>query len=114
MTSEPPSQAFVWIWLPGEPDPVVAGRLDADGPVLTFTYGQSYLARENRIPLYLPELPLRRGRTPPIVGDIAGCIVDAAPDAWGQRVILNRHAGRNAVDTADLSFMTYLLESGSD
>jgi serine/threonine-protein kinase HipA len=38
-----PDEAFVWIWLPGETAPVVAGRLDRDGEKLVFTYGQSYL-----------------------------------------------------------------------
>ena len=113
MTSER-QQAFVWVWLPGAPDPVVAGRLDAVGEIVTFTYGRSYLAREDRIALFLPELPLRRGRISPLVGEVAGCIADAAPDAWGRRVILNRRAGQNAVDTTDLEILTYLLESGSD
>jgi serine/threonine-protein kinase HipA len=113
MTSEP-QQAFVWIWLPGAADPVVAGRLDSAGGLVTFTYGQSYLAREDRIALYLPELPLEQGPIPPLVGDVAGCIADAAPDAWGRRVILNRHAGLGALDTTDLNLLTYLLESGSD
>ncbi len=113
MISEP-REAFVWVWLPGAEDPVVAGRLDIAGEVLTFTYGRSYLAREDRIALYLPELPLGRGPISPLVGEVAGCIADAAPDAWGQRVILNRRIGRNAVETTDLNNLTYLLESGSD
>jgi serine/threonine-protein kinase HipA len=113
MTSEP-TQAFVWVWPPGATTPVVAGRLDADGTVITFTYGRSYLARQAAMALYLPELPLRSGPIPPLVGDIAGCIRDAAPDAWGQRVILNRHTGHDDADTTDLSTLTYLLESGSD
>ncbi len=113
MTSEP-QQAFVWVWLPGAGDPVVAGRLDAAGPIVSFTYGRSYLAREDAIALYLPELPLGRGPISPLVGDVAGAVADAAPDAWGQRVILNRRVGRNAGDTVDLSLLTYLLESGSD
>ncbi len=113
MTSEP-QRAFVWIWLPGAAGPVVAGRLDATGEFVTFTYGRSYLAREDRIALYLPELPLRRGPISPLVGDVAGCIADAAPDAWGRRVILNRMVGREALDTTDLNLLTYLLESGSD
>jgi serine/threonine-protein kinase HipA len=113
MISEP-QQAFVWVWLPGAAHPVVAGRLDTAGEGLTFTYGRSYLAREGRIALYLPELPLSRGRISPLVGDVAGCIADAAPDAWGQRVILNHRVGRNALDTTDLNLLTYLLESGSD
>jgi serine/threonine-protein kinase HipA len=113
MTSES-QQAFVWVWLPGAVDPVVAGRLDAVGGIVTFTYGRSYLAHEGRIPLYLPELPLVRGPISPLAGEVAGCIADAAPDAWGRRVILNRRVGRSAVDTADLNLLTYLLESGSD
>jgi serine/threonine-protein kinase HipA len=113
MTSEP-TQAFVWTWLAGASDPVVAGRLDTAGPIVTFTYGRSYLEREDRIALYLPELPLMRGPIPPRVGDVAGCIADAAPDAWGQRVILNSRLGRDALDTADLGLLTYLLDSGSD
>ncbi len=115
MTSEAePRQAFVWVWLPGAADPVVAGRLDTVGESLTFTYGRSYLAREDRIALYLPELPLGRGPISPLLGDVAGCIADAAPDAWGRRVILNRRVGRGASDTTDLNLLTYLLESGSD
>lgn len=107
-------EAFVWAWLPGVEDPVVAGRLDTVGDVVTFTYGRSYLDREDPMPLYLPELPLRRGAIAPLVGEVAGCIADAAPDAWGRRVILNRRVGEDAVDTADLDIVTYLLESGSD
>jgi len=113
MTSEP-RQAFVWAWLPGAGDPVVAGRLDSTGEIVTFTYGQSYLARGEKIALYLPELPLRRGPIAPLAGNVAGAIADAAPDSWGRRVILNRRAGRDAFDTTDLNLLTYLLESGSD
>jgi serine/threonine-protein kinase HipA len=113
MTSEP-RQAFVWVWLPGAADPVIAGRLDSAGEIVTFTYGQSYLAREEKIALYLPELPLGRGEISPLVGDVAGAIADAAPDAWGRRVILNRMVGRDALDTTELNILTYLLESGSD
>jgi len=113
MTSEP-QQVFVWVWPPGARDPVVAGRLDPVGPIAAFTYGRSYLERGDGFPLYLPELPLRRGQIQPLVGEIAGCIADAAPDAWAQRVILNRRVGRIDADTTELGLMTYLMESGSD
>ena len=45
-----------------------------------------------------------------------GCIRDAAPDAWGRRVIINKKLGRKGknTDTAELDELTYLLESGSD
>lgn len=113
MTSSPQS-AFVWIWLPAAPEPVVAGRLDAAGDTLQFTYGRSYLARPEAIPLYLPELPLQEGPILPRVGTAPGCIADAAPDSWGQRVILNRRFAHAAQDTADLGLLDYLMESGSD
>ena len=44
-------EAFVWIWLPGETEPVVAGKLTVQGKALVFNYGQSYLVRENAIAL---------------------------------------------------------------
>jgi serine/threonine-protein kinase HipA len=116
MTSEP-TEAFVWAWLPGASDPVVAGRLEMSGEIVYFTYGRSYLERFDAIPLYLPELPLRQGRIRPPDGlSVAGCIRDSGPDAWGQRVILHRRSGRLTADsdTGDLGLLTYLLESGSD
>jgi serine/threonine-protein kinase HipA len=109
--------AFVWVWLPSATAPVVAGRLEAVGDILMFNYGRSYLERSEAIPLYLPELPLQRGRIRPLPGLwVAGCLRDAGPDAWGQRVILARHTGRltRDSDTADLDLITYLLESGSN
>jgi len=117
MTSERPKEAYVWIWLPEASEPVIAGRLEATGKLIDFNYGQSYLRRENAIPLYLPELPLAPGRIPPLSGlSIAGCIADAGPDAWGQRVIMNRilGAGAHDEDPATLSPLTYLLQSGSN
>lgn len=113
MTSEH-DHAFVWVWLPGATEPVVAGRLDAVDRVVSFTYGRSYLESADAIPLYTPELPLRRGPIAPVVGEIAGCIADAGPDSWGQRAILSRRVGAGALDTTQLGHLTYLLESGSD
>ncbi len=117
MTSEAPREAFVWTWLPGASEPVVAGRLEPAGELVDFVYGRSYLARAEAISLFDRELPLAPGRIPPPPGmSMAGCIADAAPDAWGQRVVMHRllgRAGREA-DPADLGPLTYLLESGSD
>ena len=102
--------AFVWVWLPGAAEPVVAGKLIDSGPVVTFAYGRSYLARSDAVALYLPELPLRRGEIAPRSGEIASCVADAAPDDWGRRAIeLRRNVGHS-----DLSIVEYLLESGSD
>ena len=118
MTSrEAPREAYVWIWLPGATGPVVAGRLSADGDTLHFLYGRSYLARDDAIAIYDPELPLRRGSLPLLDNlSMPGCLRDAAPDAWGRRVIINRKLGMRGrnIDTARLDELTYLLDSGSD
>lgn len=117
MISSSEKEAYVWVWLPGTTEPVVAGRLVRDGDNLLFNYGQSYLARDNAISLYGRELPLRRGELPlPIGLTMPGCIRDGAPGAWGRRVLLNRLLGaqRQDADVAELDELTYLLESGSD
>lgn len=117
MTSDAAREAFVWVWLPDAEEPVVAGRVEPAGDVVEFNYGRSYLGRDAAIPLYLPELPLRAGVIPPRGGlRIAGCIEDAGPDAWGQRVIMRHLLGEGAqdADPAVLDTLTYLLRSGSD
>ena len=119
MTSDrkTPDSAFVWVWLPGETEPVVAGRITIEGGRYIFNYGASYLDRKNAIPLYQPELPLRRGRIdPPPNMEMASCLRDGSPDAWGRRVIINRLVGPKAADqgAGELNELTYLLESGSD
>ena len=111
------SQAYAWIWLPGETTPVVAGRLSVEGKQLVFNYGKSYLARDNAIAIYTPELPLGTGALPLLPGlNMPNCIRDAAPDAWGRRVLINKKLGLKGVkaDSAQLDELTYLLESGSD
>lgn len=113
-----PTEAYVWIWLPGATEPIVAGRLaPASDGRLNFNYGRSYLARADAIAIYDPELPLRDGVIEP--GRrmlLPSCIRDGSPDAWGRRVIINRTMGlKGAQATAlDLDELTYLLESGSD
>jgi len=57
-----PEEAYVWIWLPGATVPVVAGRITRNGGRLIFNYGQRYLDRNDGIPIFKPELPLRRGQ----------------------------------------------------
>jgi serine/threonine-protein kinase HipA len=108
---EPRSRLFVWIWLPGESQPVVCGRLDAGTPI-TFTYAQSYRSRPNAVPVYDPELPL--AGTPPFEPlDGTGlplCIDDAMPDSWGRRLV-NYRLGAGF---AELPELTYLLASSSD
>lgn len=121
MTSSSDKETYVWIWLPNETEPVVAGRLEADNGNILFNYGKSYLERigdrKPAIPIYEPELPLKTGVLPLPEGlTMPGCIRDAAPDAWGRRVIINKELGLKGAgtDTAELDELTYLLESGSD
>lgn len=121
MISSHDKEAYVWIWLPDETEPVVAGRLEADNGNTLFNYGKSYLerARDKKpaIAIYEPELPLKAGVLPLHEGlTMPGCIRDAAPDAWGRRVIINKKLGRKgaSTDTGELDELTYLLESGSD
>lgn len=153
MTSEPPLEnvdprtgellrLYVWVWLPGQTDPVPAGVLTrtdhtfAGDPVITFTYGRTYRERPDAISLFTAELPLTPGTFDPtrpgeaagVVGPpsplgrtlvsrprqplaLHGCIRDAAPDAWGRRVINLRRAPD---PNQHLSELTYLRESGSD
>lgn len=116
MTSEP-TEAFVWTWLSGAEEPVVAGRIELAGGIVRFNYGRSYLAHPEAIPLYLPELPLRPGAIEPLGGlTIPGCIKDAGPDAWGQRVVMQHLLGAGAKDGDPAVFgpLTYVLCSGSD
>ena len=88
------TSCFVWIWLPGQTTPVPAGKLTAEGSHLVFNYGQSYLKRPDAISLFDRELPLTSGILPLPSGlTMPGCIRDAAPDAWGRRVIINRVVG---------------------
>lgn len=89
MTSDP---LYVWIYLPEQTRPVVAGRLDVArtgaGAVGTFIYGRSYLAHSGAIPIDPVALPLKAGpaRFAALSG-FPGAILDACPDRWGISVI---------------------------
>ncbi len=111
------TEAFVWIWLPEKTEPVVAGKLTPHGNALVFNYGKSYLAREDAIAIFVPELPLKTGSLPLLPGmSMPSCIRDASPDAWGRRVIINKKLGYQGKysDVSQLDELTYLLESGSN
>lgn len=118
MTSKnKPNEAYVWIWLPNEVNPVVAGLLTKFEDQVLFNYGKSYLSRPNAIAIYDPELPLKSG-TQPLLPNMSmpSCIRDASPDAWGRRVIINKKLGLKGRDAenSQLDELIYLLESGSD
>jgi serine/threonine-protein kinase HipA len=109
---------FVWVWLPGDSEPIPCGVLRAlDGSGLSFHYGDRYLDRADAISLYGPELPLERKWFEPR-GNLGmpGALRDSSPDHWGRTVIVNRLTGRRGedVETTDVSEAEYLLNSGSD
>lgn len=111
------NEAFVWIWLPDEAAPVVAGKLTRYENTFVFNYGKNYLDRVDAIAIYAPELPLKSGLLPLIPGmSMPSCIRDASPDAWGRRVIINKMLGPKGkgTDVSMFDELTYLLESASD
>jgi serine/threonine-protein kinase HipA len=114
MSSNAPSECFVYITLPGEVTPVTAGRfaLEADRsgvPLGRFVYGRSYLARPDAVPIDPLELKLgpQTYETVALKG-VFGALRDAGPDYWGRRVI-ERHVGR-----VQLGELDYLLHSPDD
>lgn len=114
MTSETPGECFVYIILPGQTEPVTAGRfaltVDRRGvPEGSFVYGRSYLARPDAVALDPVELKLtdRVYKTRALNG-VFGALRDASPDFWGRRVI-QRHLGK-----AQPGELEYLLYSPDD
>lgn len=110
-------ECYSWIWLAGATEPVVAGRVFRDGSTLAFEYLASYLERHDAISIYGPELPLQPGPIAPPAGmALASCIRDAAPDAWGRRVLASQDlsSGASDLDGAGLDEIACLLRSGSD
>ena len=102
------SEAYIWIWLPGEHEPVVCGKLEADNNIFSFVYGRSYLERPNAIALDPRELPLQEEVFSPSFGETHSVIRDAAPDAWGRRVLEYKSGGQ------PLTELDYLLQTGRD
>jgi len=90
-----------YVWSDHSGSPVVVGRIElVDDRRAEFVYAQSYLERRDALPLDPVHLPLSpaetpaASRTPPITllnNTLQGVIGDAAPDAWGQRVLLHLH-----------------------
>ncbi len=118
-TPEPPAQipgaseCFVYITLPGETEPVTAGRFNlvatrAGVPLGHFVYGRSYLARKNAVEIDPIELRLaaRKYETTLLKG-VFGALRDAAPDSWGRLIIDRQH-------NQELSELGYLMNSADD
>lgn len=120
MSLETSRAAYVFAHLAGEFVP--AGKLElfelgSELLASNFAYGQRYLDRANALEIDPVSLGLRdrnemRGkRLVPVNGlKFFGGIRDAAPDAWGRRVIEARHrAPANSLPES-----TYLIEAGSE
>ena len=109
MTTEGAS-VYVWTWLPGETEPVVAGDIEYRASTYNFTYAPSYLARPDRISLYGPELPLGPDENRPVGNlTLAGRIRDGLPDGWGRAVI----DARENLPEGVLTELDYMRKSGS-
>jgi len=114
MTSSEPGECFVYITLPGQTEPVTAGRfalsVDRRGAAEgRFVYGRSYVERANAVALDPVELKLStRTYATTALGGVFGALRDASPDYWGRRVI-QRHLGK-----AQPGEMEYLLYSPDD
>lgn len=118
MTSEPKS-LFVWIWLPGQSTPMVAGQVvrNEDTDVIHFGYARSYHKNPNAIPIFTPDLPLKEGLIDPAKGHLlAPPLRDALPDRWGRRVVVNDLLGhrKDEINEAAFGEMTFMIKSGSD
>src|SRR5437016_836895 len=110
------SQAYIYVQLPGTLNTVPAALLKVeklrDGTFVgRFRYGDRYLQRKDAVefdPFQLPLGDIVREFTK--LKGIPGAVRDAAPDAWGRRVIehkLQRSPG-------DLEEIDYLLNGPQD
>lgn len=117
--AKPPKSVAVFAHVAeiGRHDFVPAGMLEHldQGKDATFTYGTKYVQRPNPIEIDPVSLPLqgeKGGEPRQLARGLTefGGIRDAAPDAWGRRVIENKLKVAGAV----LPEVAYLLEAGSD
>lgn len=107
-------ECFVYIILPGNTEPVTAGRFELQtdrtgAPVGRFVYGRSYLERNDAVEFDPIELRLSPRRYETVaLGGVFGALRDAGPDYWGRRII-EKHAGKPQLGELD-----YLLQSTDD
>src|SRR5215470_7454557 len=118
-TSEPDMaerQVYIYIQLPETLEVVPAALLKVtrhrDGTYVgRFRYGDLYLERNNAVELDPFQLPLGKDVYEfTKLNGIPGAVRDAAPDAWGRRVIEHRLQR----DPADLEELDYLIHGPHD
>lgn len=111
-------ECYVYVTLPGQTEPVTAGRFVVDyvkphAPVGIFVYRKSYLDRDDFIPLDPVNLPHREEQYEQrILDGLFGAFRDASPDFWGRQVIdRSQLAQGGAVGFTDFD---YLLNGPED
>lgn len=109
-------EAFLWLYLPGETEPVVCGAVAFNGYEHVFRYARSYLERENAIPLAPPGRPLGILTDDETVLDaeLNSAIRDASPDAWGRNVMLRGYSNEPGRKQGELGEIDFLLRAGPD
>jgi serine/threonine-protein kinase HipA len=114
MSSNSPSECFVYITLPGKVSAITAGKFVPDPtgsgtPLGRFVYGQSYLQNREAVAIDPIELKLSNTTYSTVhLKGVFGALRDASPDYWGRRVI-EKLAGKTV-----LGEMDYLLDSPDD
>jgi serine/threonine-protein kinase HipA len=88
--------AYIFIYLPGQVHPTIAGRFDWEAAVTPhvgeFVYAQSYLGSELAVPLDPIALPLRaQVFATTLSSGFFGIVRDAIPDDWGRHVAVKLH-----------------------
>jgi len=111
-------QVYVYIQLPDTLESVPAGLLkvtrQSDGTYVgRFRYGDRYLERRNAVELDPFQLPLGKlvHEFTKLKG-IPGAIRDAAPDAWGRRVIEHK-LQRNPADLEEIDYLIHGPQDGA-
>ena len=109
-------EAYLWLYLPGETEPVVCGIVAFNGQEHVFRYARSYLQRDNAIPLAPPNCTLGSlDDDEHILDDELNSVIrDASPDAWGRNIILREHANAQDRHNNEPGEIDFLLGAGPD
>lgn len=112
-------QKPVWVWLPDEAEPTLAGVLDTDGHHQgRFTYQREYMGLAKGLPLDPMALRFdRRSRGIPVFAfeGVPGVIRDACPSGYGAELISRQHDAQGDLTRSGGQLPTLdLLELGAD
>ncbi|MFM0207591.1 type II toxin-antitoxin system HipA family toxin [Paraburkholderia sediminicola] len=98
----------VWIWLPGEVEPVACGTFEWSPGIGQFAYLPDYRARAGALPIDPSNLPFSRSTKPAtttLMNGVFGVLRDAAPEGFGLDLLLAKHARQDLdeIDRMDLA-----------